>query len=341
MSRASGTAVARRPKAHARANGHGRTNGHAGANGHARPTRARRANDETGARRATRREAASGPRPVWSGSISFGLVNIPVRLFTAVREQRVAFHLLHDQDKVRLRRKLVSATTGKEVHPEHVVRGYEFAKDHFVIVRDEELEGCAPEKTRAIEITDFVNLDEIDPVYFDRAYYVLPQKGAARSYRLLAEAMKRSGRVGVARVVMYEKEFLAALRTRGDVICLNTMHFGDEVVPATVLEGIAHHAGDVGDRELKAARHVVEAHADDFEPGRYHDQYRECVMKMVQKKAEKEKVVSPPPPEEQDKPQPSSRRAGDLMAALEASLARARKEQGQSPSNGGHRRKSA
>jgi DNA end-binding protein Ku len=278
---------------------------------------------------------------VWSGSISFGLVNIPVRLFTAVREQRVAFHLLHDQDKVRLRRKLVSSTTGKEVHPEHVVRGYEFSKDQFILVRDEELEGCAPEKTRAIEITDFVNLPEIDPVFFDRAYYVLPQKGAPRSYRLLAEAMKRSGRVGVARVVMHEKEYLACLRTRGDVICLNTMHFGDEVVPATVLEGVPHGAPEVGERELKLAKHVIESHAGGFEAGRYHDQYRECVMKMVQKKAEREKVVSPPPPDEQEKAKPAASKAGDLMAALEASLARARKETQSQPPTHGHRRKSA
>src|SRR5215212_380165 len=186
------------------------------------------------------RSAPAGPRPVWSGSISFGLVNIPVRLFTAVREQRVAFHLLHDQDKVRLRRKLVSSSTGKEIHPEHIVRGYEHAKGHFIVVRDEELEGCAPEKTRAIEITDFVELSEIDPIFYDRPYYVLPQKGAARSYRLLAEAMKRSGRVGIARVVMHEKEYLAALRTVGQVICLSTMHFGEEVVPSTVLEGVPH-----------------------------------------------------------------------------------------------------
>ena len=338
MSRAGGVAVARRAGGHSRANGHARSNGHAGA--HSRARGARRPNDETGARRATHRESAGGPRPVWSGSISFGLVNIPVRLFTAVREQRVAFHLLHDQDKVRLRRKLVSSSTGKEIHPEHVVRGYEYSKGQFIVVHDEELEGCAPEKTRAIEITDFVDLSEIDPVFFDRAYYVLPQKGAARSYRLLAEAMKRSGRVGVARVVMYDKEYLAALRTRGDVICLNTMHFGDEVVPATVLEGVPHDGGSVAERELKAARHVIESLAEDFKPGRYHDQYRECVMKMVQKKGEREKVVSPPPQAE-DKPKQSASRAGDLMAALEASLARARKEQQAQPPSNGHRRKSA
>src|SRR5690242_4043571 len=161
------------------------------------------------------RSAPAGPRPVWNGSISFGLVNIPVRLFIAVREKRVAFHLLHDQDKVRLRRKIVSAVTGREVHPEHIVRGFEVAKDRFVVVRDDELEGCAPEKTRTIEITDFVELSEIDPVFYDRPYYVVPQKGAGRSYRLLADAMRRSGRVGIARVVMHDKEYLAALRILG------------------------------------------------------------------------------------------------------------------------------
>src|SRR5215218_1971423 len=138
MSRSSGTAVARRPKTSARtkghSNGHSKVNGHARSDGHARSGSAPRANDETGARRATSRESAGGPRPVWSGSISFGLVNIPVRLFTAVREQRVAFHLLHDQDKVRLRRKLVSSATGKEVHPEHIVRGFEASKGQFIIV---------------------------------------------------------------------------------------------------------------------------------------------------------------------------------------------------------------
>ena len=317
-----------------------------------RTTRARHAkaaprpNDETGARRATSRESAAGPRPVWSGSISFGLVNIPVRLFTAVREQRVSFHLLHDQDKVRLRRKLVSSATGKEVHHEHIVRGFEAAKGHFIIVRDEELEGCAPEKTRAIEITDFVELSEIDPVFFDRPYYVLPQKGSARSYRLLAEAMKRSGRVGVARVVMHEKEYLAALRTVGDVICLSTMHFGEEVVPSRVIEGIPEDGGSAGERELKSARHAIEAHAGKFDPHKYHDRHRECVMKMVQKKAEKEKVVSPPPAAEERPKQAATRGAGDLMAALEASLALARKEtqQAKAHANGqsnGHRRKSA
>jgi DNA end-binding protein Ku len=331
MSRASGGAVAERSRTSSRSGREGR--------------RARSSSDATEdrAKRSTPNESTpTGPRPVWSGSISFGLVNIPVRLFTAVREQRVAFHLLHDQDKVRLRRKLVCPADGKEVHPEHIVRGFEVSKDHFIVVRDEELEGCAPEKTRAIEITDFVELNDIDPIFYDRPYYVLPQKGAARSYRLLAEAMKRSGRVGVARVVMHDKEYLAALRTVGDMICLSTMHFGDEVVPPTVIEGVPHDAGKVPDRELKSAQKVIDSHSGNFDATKYHDRYRECLTKMIENKARHEKVVSPPP-EQQDKPKQQTAKAGDLMAALEASLARARKANPShsQPGSNGHRRKGA
>lgn len=263
---------------------------------------------------------SGGPRPVWSGSISFGLVNIPVRLFTAVREHRVAFHLLHDQDKVRLRRKVVSSSTGKEVHPEHIVRGYEVDKGKFVIVHQEELEGCAPEKTRTIEITDFVRLSEIDPIHYERPYYVLPQKGAARSYRLIVEAMKRSHRVGIARVVIHEKEYLAALRPLGDLICLSTMHLADELVPVEPIEESVEGVTP-GEREVKSAEKLINSRLEKFDPKRYHDEYRDCVKKMVEKKAAKEVVVQPPPDEEA---KPQEARAANLMAALEASLARAK-----------------
>src|SRR5687768_2744564 len=210
-------------------------------------TKSRSSSRPRGGRKTPRGESA-GPRSMWSGSISFGLVNIPVRLSPAVREQRVAFHLLHDQDKARLRRKLVCPADGKEVHPEHIVRGFEVGKDKHVIIRDEELEACAPEKTRAIEITDFVDLDQIDPIYFDRPYHLLPQPGAAKSYRLLAEAMDRTKKVGVARFVLHDKEHLCALRTKGRLICLETMHFGDEVVDASQF---APSGGHVAEREMK------------------------------------------------------------------------------------------
>ena len=273
--------------------------------------------------------APAGARPVWSGSISFGLVNIPVRLFTASREQRVSFHLLHDQDKVRLRRKLVSASTGNEIHPEHVVKGYPLGDDKFVIVHQDELEGCAPEKTRAIEITDFVNLTDIDPIYFERTYYVLPQQGAARSYRLLLEAMNRSGRVGIARVVMHDKEHLCSLRPQGGVLALSTMYFEDEVLPPDAIEGVGGGPPHVADREAKAARSLVESMAEKFDPSKFRDRYRECLRNFIEKKAEGEKVVVSPAAGGDDeggggKKKPAAR--SDLMAALEASLASARSQ---------------
>jgi DNA end-binding protein Ku len=271
-------------------------------------------------------ESTGGPRPVWSGSISFGLVNIPVRLFTAVREQRVAFHLLHDQDKARLRRKIVSSTTGKEIHPEHIVRGYEVEKGRFVVVTQEELEACAPEKTKAIEITDFVHLSDIDPLYYERPYYVLPQKGAARSYRLILAAMKRSKRVGIARVVIHEKEYLAALRPLGELIVLSTMNLHDEIVPADPIEQQVSHARPA-EREVKSAEKVIQSMTEPFDPKRYRDQYRDCVLKAVEKRAAEEApVAAPSPAGKANENKPHEARAVDLMSALEASMARARSQ---------------
>ena len=213
-------------------------------------------------------------RPIWTGTISFGLVNIPIRLFTAVREERVAFHMLHDQDNVRLRRKLVCPSDNKEIHPEHIVKGYEIHKDQYVIIRPEDLEACAPEASKTIEITDFVELQEIDPIYYDRPYYVMPQAAAVKSYRLLVEAMTRTNKVGISKFVMHDKEYLAALRPVDGLICLHTMHFGKEVVPS---ESVGHVAADhkVGERELKVAEQLIDSLATDFDPQKYHDSYND------------------------------------------------------------------
>jgi DNA end-binding protein Ku len=256
-------------------------------------------------------------RAIWSGSISFGLVNIPVKMHTAVREDRISFHMLHDQDKVRLQRKMICPEDGKEVHPEHTVKGYEIAKGQYVIVQQQELQGCAPEKTRSIEITDFVELAQIDPIYFDRAYYLTPAEHAAKPYRLLLEAMQRSGRVGIARIVMHEKEYLAALRTKGDALCLSTMHFGNEIVPVDQLGDLPN--AKVGDKELKAADQLIESLLTDFDPSKYHDEYKSCVMAMIEKKANGEQIVI-----EQSSHPRTSAKAPDLMAALQASLAKAK-----------------
>ncbi len=260
-------------------------------------------------------------RPIWTGTITFGLVNIPVRLFTAVREERVSFHMLHDQDNVRLKRKLVCPSDNKEIHPEHIVKGYEVHKDQYVIIKPEDLEACSPEKTKSIEITDFVDLKEIDPIYYDRPYYVLPQAAAVRSYRLLVEAMTRTKKAGISRFVMHDKEYLAALRIMNDLICLHTMHFGKEVLDPT---DAGHVPADhkVGEKELKVAEQLIGSLATEFKPERYHDDYNDCVMKMIERKAHGEEIVAPPAVDK--KPA----RAHDLMAALEASLAEARAGKG-------------
>lgn len=277
----------------------------------------------------------SAARPIWSGTITFGLVNIPVRLFTAVREQRISFHMLHDQDNVRLRRKMICPADNKEIHPEHIVKGYEIHKDQYVIVRPEEIENCGPKSTKAIEITDFVDLADIDPVYYDRPYYVLPQPAATKSYRLLLDAMTRTKKIGVAKLVMHDKEYLAALRPVEDVIVLHTMHFGDEVVPTKQLDTPGEQKPH--ERELKMAEQLIGSLAAPFKPEKYHDDYRDCLIQMIERKAHGEKIVSQPAVE------PRPVKAHDLMAALEASLAEAK---AQSKSNGkshahGRRRKTA
>jgi DNA end-binding protein Ku len=267
-------------------------------------------------------------RAIWSGSISFGLVNIPVKLYVAVREQRVQFHMLHDQDKARLRRKLVSSTTGKEVHPEHIVKGYEVGPDEYVVVQQNELEALQPEKSRTIDIVDFVDQKEIDPVFYDRAYYLAPDQNASKPYRLLVEAMQKSRKVAVAKFVMREKEYLAALRPVDGVICLSTMHFGDEVLDPQEVTEVPE--VKVDDREVKMAEQLIGTLTSRFDPNKYKDEYRERVMEMVQRKAKGEKVVV------QSAPAEKPGRVINLMAALEASLAEAKKS-----ASGGSKKRSA
>ena len=258
-------------------------------------------------------------RPIWSGSISFGLVSIPVRLFTAVREQRVSFHMLHDQDHVRLKRKMICPAEDREIHPEHIVKGYEIHKDQYVVVRPSEIEACAPKSTKAIEITDFVDLEDIDPIYYDRPYYVLPQPAAAKPFRLLLEAMTESKKIGVSKLVMHEKEYLAALRPVEPIIVLHTMHFGEEVVASKGL--LPGDPPKIGDRERAVAQQLVDSLSAKFDPDKYHDEYNVCLMKMIEKKAAGEKIVTAPHRERVSHP-------GNLMAALEASLAEAKAKGG-------------
>jgi DNA end-binding protein Ku len=260
--------------------------------------------------------AAPAARSIWSGTISFGLVSIPVKLFTAVREQRVAFHMLHDQDHVRLQRKMFCPADGKEVHAEHIVKGYEVAPDQYVIVQQRELEALYPEKSRAIEIENFVDLSQIDPMFFDRPYYLVPGEQAAKAYRLLVQAMTKSGKVGVARFVMRDHEYLAALRPIGDLLCLYTMRFTQEVVAPGTLPAPAH--VKVDDRELKMAEQLIESLEKQFNPADYHDDYQRKVLELIEAKTGGKEVVTQPAV------QPKAGRAVNLLDALEASLAQSK-----------------
>lgn len=257
-------------------------------------------------------------RAIWTGSISFGLVNIPVRLYVATKDEGVKFHLLHDQDKSRLQRRLVSSASGREVHPEHIVRGYELAKDQYVVIQKSELAHCAPEKSGTIDITDFIDLSDIDPVYYERPYYLSPQPAAVRSYRLLVEAMKKAKKIALAKFVMHEKEHLCALRPVGNALCLETMHFADEIVPLEEVGGIPEESHKVGDRELKVAQQLIDSLTAKFDPAKYRDEYKDCVMKIVDQKAKGEEIHVQPVVEKK------AGKTTDLIAALEESLAHAK-----------------
>ena len=255
------------------------------------------------------------PRSIWSGAISFGLVNVPVKLYSAVSRKTVRFHQLNEQTGHRIAQKRVDSSTGDEVAYDDIVKGYELTKDSYVVIKPEELEALDPEKSRTIDIEDFVDLSEIDPIYYDHPYYLVPDKGAAKAYGLLLGAMEQAGKVAIARVVLRSKEQLVAIRPAGELLMMETMLFHDEVVPPGELEELPESKDlKATDRELTMAQQLIDSLTSDFEPDRYHDEYREKVLELVERKAQGEEIATQP-----EAPEPA--KVPDLMAALEASLA--------------------
>ncbi|MDX6718660.1 MAG: end-binding protein Ku [Solirubrobacteraceae bacterium] len=266
------------------------------------------------------------PRSIWTGAISFGLVTVPVKLYSAVSRKTVRFHQLNGKTGVRIQQKRVDPSTGDEVAYEDIVKGYELTPDRYVLIEPGELEALDPKKTKAIEIEDFVALDEIDPIYFDHPYYLAPGPGGAKPYRLLLEAMRETGRVAIATVVIRSKQQLVAVRPIGDhVLGMATMVFPDEVIdPDTIDEIPKADDVEVNERELAIAEQLVESLAAHFEPDKYRDSYREEVLALVERKASGEQIAVQPAADEEDAQVP------DLMSALKASLdaVRAREENG-------------
>jgi DNA end-binding protein Ku len=263
------------------------------------------------------------PRAIWSGSISFGLLNVPVKLYSAVSKQTIRFRELRESDGARIRHKRVAEKDGKEVPYEKIVKGYEFAPDQYVTLTRDELSELDPKRTRSIEIQDFVDLDDIDPIYFEQPYYLGPDKGAAKAYALLVEAMKDSHKVAIARFVLLNKEHLAAIRPMGDVLTMATMRFHDEVVSPKDLDGEVFEEEKpkkVDKREVEMAKQLIESLSTDFKANKYRDEYREELLDLLERKAEGKEIVSAP----SEEPEPT--KAPDLMAALEESLAAVRGE---------------
>jgi DNA end-binding protein Ku len=256
------------------------------------------------------------PRPIWSGAISFGLVNVPVRLYAAVQSRDVRFHQLHGKDKARVRQQRVCLADGQEVSYDELVKGYEVSPDRYVTVTDEELEGIAPKATRSIEIEEFVDAAELDPMLYEHSYLLLPERSGVKPYALLLEAMRSSDKVALGRVVLRTKQYLAAIRPTEDVLVLSTMVFADEVVDQGEIDGLG--GEDADERELELARSLVASLAGSFEVDTYQDDYRQRLLDLIEAKSKGIEVVHAPEPEER------SGEVVDLMAALEASLAAAR-----------------
>jgi DNA end-binding protein Ku len=257
------------------------------------------------------------PRAIWSGTISFGLLNVPVKLYSAVARRGISLREIRESDGARIKHRRVAEGTDEEVPYGEIVKAFEITPDRYVPLSKDEMAAFAPEKTRAIEVQDFVDLEQIDPIYFDSPYYLGPAEGAEKAYSLLAKAMEESGKVAVARFVFRNKEHLAALRANDGVLTLTTMRFADEVVPPSELEDVLPEGkAKVAAREVEMAEQLIDSLTTEFDPGAYRDEYREQLLALIERKAEGKDVLTAPETEE---PQPTS--APDLMAALEESIA--------------------
>ncbi|MGH8990803.1 MAG: Ku protein [Acidimicrobiia bacterium] len=276
------------------------------------------------------------PRAIWSGSISFGLVNVPVKVYSAVHDQDLHFHQFQEGTESRVRNKRVSEKTGREVPYDKIVKGYEVTKGHYVMVDPEELAAFDPEATRTIDIEDFVALEEIDPIYFERTYNLAPDggEGAQRAYVLLRDSLEDQDKAGIGRVVMRNKQYLTAIRVLDGALALTTMLFHDEVVPVSGIPGIPTRRTKAAAQQVKMAGQIIESLTRRWDPRRYEDTYRVRVLEYIEKKAEGEEIVV----EERTADEPE---VVDLMAALEASLESARKGGAKKRSGTGRRRPSS
>ena len=259
-------------------------------------------------------------RSIWTGSISFGLVNVPVRMFTATESKELRFHFLHKGDLAPIGYDKVRKDTGEPVNDAEIVRGFEIERGRYVELTDEDLDRLDVELARSIDICDFVSLDEIDPIFFRKAYYLLPQDGAEKPYRLLVRALEETSKVGIAKVVIRKKEHLACLRAYEGVLVLETMYYADEVRKPESLDGDA----ELREAEIEMAKSLVENLSEPFDPGKYDDSYRRELLELLRAKA----AGRPLPEPEEDE----GAEVVDLMSALRESVAQTQRKREAQPS---------
>ncbi len=257
-------------------------------------------------------------RTIWKGAITFGLISIPVRLYPAVQTKTPRFHLLHADDGGRIRYQRVCSVCGKEVDWDDIVKGFEFEKGRYVQLTDEDFESLDVESIRAIDVVTFVPLEQIDPVYFDKPYYVAPEPTGIKAYRLLAEALQAEGQVGVAKVSLRDRESLATVRLRDDVFVLETMHWPDEIRSPEFEE--LDRKVELRDNEIKMARQLIQQLSGDFEPDAFTDEYRAALEELIQRKIEGEEITTVAEPEQEPT------KVVDLMEALKASVDEAKRQ---------------
>jgi DNA end-binding protein Ku len=257
-------------------------------------------------------------KALWTGAVTFGLVNIPVRLYSAVEEKSLKFHMLHEADGGRIRYQRVCSTCGKEVAWDEIVKGYEYAKDHYVQFDDDELQALDIDSIKAIDVVNFVPLEDIDPIYYAKTYYVVPEPSGLKAYRLLQQALEAEEMVGVAKVALRDKERLASVRLKDDMFVLETMHWPDEI-REPVFEELERNV-DVRDAEVKMARQLIQQLSSDFDPAQFSDEYRTRLEELVEQKVQGQEITVAAAPEEEPT------KVVDLMEALKASVEQAKKK---------------
>lgn len=271
-------------------------------------------------------------RAIWKGTISFSLVSIPIALYPATRREELKFRLLRKTDLSPINYKRVAEADGKEVPWEDIVKGYEYEKGKYVVLKEEDFKRVDIEATQTVEIVEFVELEEIDPVFFDRPYYLEPEKKGEKAYVLLREALKKSGQVGIAKVVIKTRQHLAAVKPNGKGLVLELMHFAEELLDAKDLKIPDHNA--VGGKELNMAEELIDRMTGKWEPQKYKDDYTEALMELIEKKVE---AGGKELPETAPAKRPSTK-VIDLVSVLQQSLAEAEKGKKKSKPAAHHRR---